>query len=574
VYATMPVPATTPATTRLRNCFCPLVLFFLLSASPLLARGPDPSLRIPLEPLGFQQLPTQFLLAGSSMLTLHYVDDKHLLLTFSTRRLMKRLPDDPPDDQDRPVDAVLLELPSGRILGRTEWRLHDHGQYLWSLGHGRFLLRIRDTLTTFAPLTNLNGGQPFRERPFIATDRRIGAIMLSPDADLLVVESIERKPPAPTGFGSTSAPSYASPVPAASQAPDPTPVLISLFRVSIPPGPGDEVGLHAAGMVRSRTPGRIPATADGYLAIIDQGSQTWAFDFNSYTGKTRQLSPFGSTCRPSPLFVSRSEFIAFGCHGGRAMQVMGAFNMRGEQMWEQSFMETYIAPFFVYAPSRGRFALSRILGHSDVNGSGSLIPEQLSGQSVIVYQTDSGRQILRVDCQPIQRAGQNFALSPDGMSLAIVRADAIEVYGLPPLTPKEQAAVKEAEVMAPEANDAPIRLSTTSAGSSATTESTDQPETQTPAATANPQPPGNADPSAGTANPSNADSSTATHSASPESANPGTHEPSGPVPPATSNQPPAQPPGEDAAQPQEERRKPPTLYNAPSDPPPSPAQPK
>ncbi|MCU1319861.1 MAG: hypothetical protein JWP98_1379 [Edaphobacter sp.] len=550
----MPVPATTSATTRLRHCFSLLVLFFLLATSPLLARGPDPSLRIPLEPLGFQPLSTQFLLAGSSMLTLHYVDDKHLLLTFSTRRLMKRLPDDPPDDQDRHVEAVLLELPSGRILGHTEWRLHDHGQYLWSLGHGRFLLRIRDTLTTFAPLTNLHAGQPFRERPFIVTDRRIGAIMLSPDADLLIVESVERKPPTPTGFESTSAPSYASPVPAASQAPDPTPVLISLFRVSIPPGPGDEVGVHAAGMVRSRTPGRIPATADGYLAIIDQGRQTWAFDFNSYTGKTRQLSPFGSTCRPSPLFVSRSEFIAFGCHSGHSMQVIGAFNMRGEQMWEQSFVESYTAPSFVYAPSRGRFALSRILGHSDVNGLGSLVPEQLSGQSVIVYQTDSGRQILRVDCKPIQRAGQNFALSPDGMSLAIVHADAIEVYGLPPLTPTEQAAVKEAQVMAPEANDAPIRLSTTSAGSSATTESTDQPEqTQTPAATAAPQPPDNTAPSA------------ATDSASPAPANSGTRESSGSVS-ATAPNPPA---AEDAAPPPEERRKPPTLYNSPSDPPPA-----
>src|SRR5258708_7487007 len=262
VYAAMPVPATTPATTRLHHCFSLLVLFFLLATSPLLARGPDPSLRIPLEPLGFQPLSTQFLLAGSSMLTLHYVDDQHLLLTFSTRRLLKRLPDDPPDDQDRHVDAVLLELPSGRILGRTEWRLHDHGQYLWGLGRGRFLLRIRDTLTTFAPLANLPSGQPFRERPFISTDRRIGGVLLSPDPDLLILETIERPPvpsSTPASFGSTPAPAAAPP--ATRQTPDPTPVQINLFRPSIPSASGDQVGLRPGGSVRSRFPRRIPPPA-------------------------------------------------------------------------------------------------------------------------------------------------------------------------------------------------------------------------------------------------------------------------------------------------------------------------
>jgi len=567
----MPVPATTLATTRLRHCSSLLALFFLLASSPLLARGPDPSLRIPLEPLGFQPLSTQFLLAGSSMLTLHYVDDQHLLLTFSVRRLMKRLVDDPPDDQDRHVDAVLLELPSGRILARTEWRLHDHGQYLWSLGRGRFLLRIRNTLTTFAPLANLSAGQPFRERPFIGTDRRIGAVILSPDADLLILQTTERKPPSiptPTSFGSTSSSSAPSSLTqGANPAPDPTPVLISLFRLTVPPGPGDQVGLRAAGVARSRVPGRIPATADGYLAIIDQGRQSWAFDFNSYTGKTKQLSPFDSTCRPSPMFVSRSEFIAFGCHGGNSMQIIGAFNMRGEQMWEQSFLEAYTAPSFVYAPSSGRFALSRILGRSDDSGLGSLSPEQLGGQSVTVYQTDSGRQVLRVDCNPIQRAGQNFTLSPNGMSLAIIHADSIEVYSLPPLSPKEQAAVQEAQMMAPEANDRPIQFSAISTPSPSASESSPDSAPEPPVPSPTPAPD-----QTGSANPSAATSST---SPSPAKPNPSESTDSAPAPapnpPATED--PAHP-EEDPAQPQEERRKPPTLYNSPSDPPPTTSQPK
>src|SRR5262249_47669440 len=143
-------------------------------------------------------LSTQFLLKGSSMLTLHYVDDKHLLLTFVTHRLIPRLPEEPPDDQDRMVDAVLFEIPTGRVLARTSWHLHDHAQYLWSLGHGHFPLRVRDTLTPIAPLANLGTRDPFSQQPFIVSaERRLAALILSPDADLLIIETVKRLPPAP-----------------------------------------------------------------------------------------------------------------------------------------------------------------------------------------------------------------------------------------------------------------------------------------------------------------------------------------------------------------------------------------
>jgi hypothetical protein len=541
----MLVPVFIPALCRPRNRFRILALFLLASIPLLAARNPDPAIRIPLEPIGFPPLSTQFLLAGSSMYTLHYVDDKHLLLTYSVRRLLKRLPNEPPEDQDRYVEAVLLELPSGHVLGRTQWRLHDHGQYLWSIGRGRFLLRIRDTLTTFAPVANMPSGEPFRERPFLTTEGRIGAIILSPDTDLLIIETIPRPQPDPVALPSSFSSTQSSP-----QQADPTPVQINLFRLYNLAGATDQVGLRYSGVSYARSVGRIPATAEGYLAIIDQGRQHWAFDFNSYAGKTNELSPFDSSCRPVPIFVSRSEFIAFGCHGNNTFQVIGGFNMRGEQMWQQTVLDSYFAPAFAFAPSSGRFALSRIISHAQ---SEMLIPELIGGQSVVVYQTDSGKQILRVEALPVQRAGQNFSLSPDGMDLAIVHGDAIEVHHLPPLTTKEQEAVKQAQAAAPPTNDAPIRFSTLTT-TYPVTESNPQPPT--PNATPNPQPQAPPPPPANSANtaPSTTQNTTTN-------------------PPVTSSNPAPATPSADADPDQpEQHRKPPTLYNSPSDPPP--VQPK
>jgi hypothetical protein len=537
----MPVPAFIPAMSRPRSSIRLLALLLLVSAPLLAARNPDPALRIPLEPLGFQPLSTQFLLAGSSMYTLHYVDDKHLLLTYSTHRLLKRLPDEPADDKDRFVEAVLLELPSGHVLCRTQWRLHDHGQYLWSLGHGRFLLRVRNTLTTFAPVANLSTGEPFRERSFLTTDRRIGALIVSPEADLLILETITRPEPDPV-----SLPSVFSSGPPPPQEVDPAPVQINLFRLFNLPGAADQIVARSAGASRARSVGRIPATAEGYLALIDQGRSHWAFDFNSYTGKTSELSPFDSSCRPSPIFVSRSEFIAFGCHANNTFQVIGAFNMRGEEMWEQTLLDSYFAPSFVFAPSSGRFAIGRLISHAQ---SEILIPELVGGQSVVVYQTDSGKQILRVDLLPVQRAGQNFCFSPDGMNLAIVHGDAIEIYRLPPLTTKEQEAVKQAQAAAPPTNDAPIRFATSTTNTSPVTESTSEPSTPTSTPTQQPQSPPPA--------------------ASAATAAPGTTQNTTANPPKTTNTAPATPSGDADPDQPEPRRKPPTLYNAPSDPAPN-----
>jgi hypothetical protein len=450
----MPVPnCPIPTPHRLLRT---LLACLLLLATPLFARGPEPPLRIPLENFGFQPLSPQFLLNGSSMLTLHYVDDKHLLFTFVAHRLIPRLPDEPEDDQDRVVDAILIEIPTGKILARTSWHLHDHAQYLWNLGHGHFLLRIRQTLTTIAPLANLSTPEPFAQQPFlVSAERRFAALILSPEADLLIIESIKRAPLAKTPK-----------TPLFGPMPEPTPLLaeknpvqINFYRIH----PGDDGGpvqRTFAGVVQSRNTGDIPATTAGYLAVVDQGRQHYAFDFHSYAGKIDELSPFDSSCPPAPLFVSHSEFIAFGCRTSQTMHQIGGFNMRGEEMWEQGLFGDYVAPSIAFAPAGGRFALSRMMLRNSAVPDQPVSADEVASQTVVVYQTGTGKQLLRADCSPIERAGQNFALSPNGLALAIVHADAIEVYTLPPLTDKDQTALKLAQASAPAENNLPVHFTT------------------------------------------------------------------------------------------------------------------
>jgi hypothetical protein len=538
----MPVPDSQNSSQR-RLLRTGLACILLLAAIPAFPRGPEPPLRIPLQNLGFQPLSSQFLLNGSSMLTLHYVDDKHLLVTFVVHRLIPRVVDDPEDDQDRVVDAVLLEIPTGNVLARTSWHLHDHAQYLWNLGHGHFLLRIRDSLTTFAPLANLSEKEPFRQHPFLASsERRLAALILSPEADLLIIESIKRIPPEDKPrtplFGLAPAPKFT----------ESNPVQINFYRLHAGDD-GGPVNPSFAGAVHTKNTGDLPVTTAGYLAVVDQGRQHWAFDFHTFSGKLNELSPFDSTCSPAPIFVSHSEFIAFGCRTGQTRQQIGGFNMRGQEMWEQGLFGDFIAPSMAYAPAGGRFALSRVLLRISAVPDQPISADEVTTQSVVVYQTNTGKQLLRADCSPVERAGQNFTLSPNGLALAVVHADAIEIYNLPPLSTKDEAELKLAKASEPEENNLPVHFSQAAV-------STADADAVTPP---NPQP-----------------TSAPTPSAPSDNANlpvlfsPSANQSAQQTPPAA--QTPATPSSGDA--PPEEHRAPPTLYTLPDDKTPASTRPK
>ena len=440
-----------------------LVAWAVLSATAAMARDPDPMVRIPLGPMGYQALAPEFLLAGSSMLTVHFVDKQHLLITFNLRRLMKREVDPPPDDDDRTIGAFLVELPSGKVLARTEWRVHDRLQYLWNLGHGRFLLRVRDQLTVFAPMRVDNPHEAFREAPLLHIQRHIVAILVSSDGDLLTVETTRR----PVGAGSTADDLTRK---------DPAPVQVNFYRL-ISAGEFDKLEAVEAGAIRTRVAVAIPMTTSGFLHVLEGRKASWLFDFDEYAGKVRELAGFDTTCFPRATFVGHGEFVAFGCRGSVDKVDLAGFNLKGEEMWQQNFFDTHVSPTFAFAPAAGRFALGRTIVNGPFDPESPLPASVVTAQEVRVYQSYDGKQLLRTECAPVERAGQNFALSPDGMELAVVRQStarhaatkddgeytdqkaAVEVYALPGLSDKDRAEVKMAESLAPADTGARIDVS-------------------------------------------------------------------------------------------------------------------
>ena len=447
---------------------CMMLACMMLAAGVAEARAAEPVARIPLGPLGYQTLVPEFRLAGSSMLRLDFVDADHLLITFGLRQLMERLPGDPADDDDRTVGAALVELPTGKVLAETQWRLHDRGQYLWELGHGRFLLRVRDRLTVIAPMAASGAGgakDAFREVPLLNIERHIVALMVSANEDLLTVETMKR-----VGAGEAGVAGDVTLVDSAPQGvaqTDTAPVQLNFYRLTST-GAGAE-GLLAtpAGAIRARTAIELPMTTGGFLDVKGGGKDRWLFNFDAHTGSVSELAEWDTTCFPRATFVGHGEYVAFGCRGSAERQALAGFNLKGEQMWQQNFSDEHTSPSFAFAPAAGRFALGRIVVTAAVDPEGPLIEGVVSAEEVRVVESYDGRVLFKIDCTPVERAGENFALSADGLRLGVVRETlvhhaatkdydeyteheaAVEVYALPALTEKDQAEVKAAEAMAP-----------------------------------------------------------------------------------------------------------------------------
>jgi hypothetical protein len=341
-----------------------------------------------------------------------------------------------------------------------------------------FNLRVRSRLTIIDPLGHLASADPFEPQTFLDFSRRIAYISVSPAGDLLTVETVPQpryqKESAASlaaitavttqNTGPAAIPNQAPPSPAPANAFTPPnlepPVEVRFFRLLHLHNPGEPPRLiaQAAGAFAAEHLSRIPVDSDGFLDTSQESSHTWLFDFQSHAGKRLELSPFDTDCAPTPFFVSRSEFVALGCHGDTTKIQLSGFNLRGEEPWISMLSGQEIAPEILAAPDAGRFAFSRILLAATYYDLENLLPEELTAQEITIFQHYDGRTLLKTTATPIQRAGQNFDLSPNGLSFAVIHDSKLDVYALPKLTDKDREQLKLAAADAPEPNDARIQL--------------------------------------------------------------------------------------------------------------------
>ncbi len=419
--------------------FIPGVL--LSTASARAEKPPVPTLRVPLAELGFPGYQMAMLHAGASIATVHLLDKTHVLVTFGLRSLVPRLPGDDEGDSDRLVAGEVIDLTTGKVLARTEWHLHDHGRYLWSAGQGLFVLRSGQELSLFAPLRGLATGTSFQR---VALPHRPGIPQLiesSPDGRILTVQM---QHPEETTDGAEG-----------DEQPKRKRTTIEFYRLTVDQ-PERPVSLKPAGVVGAPGFLRLALDGDGYLWAEEDHRSVWSVSFNEYEGKPQSLAAVHSLCAPTLRLLSRSQFAAVSCRSDQSPQ-LAVYGFDGHENWEEPFGETLQAPTFLTAPTAGRFAFSRLYASSgsETNGSGGGAP---LGEEIRVYQSESGDLLLHVQCDPVARTAENFDLSTDGRTLAVLGSKTLDLYTLPELSARDLKDLAEIEGMRPPEAHGPVVL--------------------------------------------------------------------------------------------------------------------
>ena len=251
--------------------------------------GPKPDLRIPVEPLGYVAPSTFYLTSRLSSISLDFIDKDHLLFTFHLHGLMKRLPNEPRDDEDQMIRAVVLELPSGNVVEKTDWRMHDRLRYLWRLGEGRFLVRQRSNL--------LITDQSLELKPYISSETALQSVQVSPDRKLLVVESETRIVNRPA-VASTVVPTLGEPDP------EPKPIQIYILHADTRSVIAHAETLNAVD---------IPIMAEGHLQAIPSKENKWLIRYVPFHGDERTLIEVQSYCHPTEETISTDVTLVMTC---------------------------------------------------------------------------------------------------------------------------------------------------------------------------------------------------------------------------------------------------------------------
>ncbi len=407
---------------------------------------PKPSARISVEPLGFVPPPRFYLPYRLPSVTLDFLDNSHLLFTFHTAKLMRREVDDPKEDQDQTIRALVLSVPEGRVEAEGTWRMHDRERYLWMLANGHFLVRERNTLYV--------SDKSLVRTTYLHPEGELVSVQLSPDASVLTVQysnplkedeigvAAEGDTPpagAPT-LGPAHAPTLGGATGAASQgaAPHAVPTL------------GDDVAHFPQKPrrytllvidTRNRQPNRVarlqrplvfPLVEGGYLGVEQGKGKQWDVSLAPFGGSARLVtSAVTSTCQPMLSALSETTFVAQTCLPFSSDHLMQAFDLQGHKLWEQLWQSRFAWGSFAYTAAGTRFAYGSIEVNHTLAPLDPIDESSILGQPIGIFSVATGKMDAVLDANPIVSAGENFSLSPDGQKLAILRHGAVEIYDLP-----------------------------------------------------------------------------------------------------------------------------------------------
>lgn len=408
------------------------------AAAPFAPNSPSPAARIDLSTLGYH-VPSRMdrLIEDEASMSLNFVDQNHVLLTFDPKRLLRRLPGCTPDHQDRLMHAAILELPGGKVVKEAEWYLHDRRRYLWPLAPGTFLLRRQNDLYVV--------DSDLHERLLLSSPRDLLWVAVTPDSSQVIVETANESDPV---MSSRALPRSS---PTKTQ-----PKFVARFLDAKTLAPRRTVLLDKVV--------DLNGTNTGYVDLVHNG-EIWLIRFGPGASLRRNIARVRSRTVPDVVYTSDDSLLIGRCAATKCDYGVTSFSVSGSLLWRQHWSRLRSFPAIARDHDGDRFSVSTLQvvpmenkadksrgPDYDPDDAFQLDPVQrdILQQDIQVFETASGNPVLSLTVMPAVQSGRNLSLSADGRRLAVLQDDNLELFDLPPVSAEEQTKFAELKRATPD----------------------------------------------------------------------------------------------------------------------------
>ena len=365
-----------------------VLLFALgLSGSPLRGQGTagsapeaQPQARMDLSLIGFGGLSPSARLAEQSNMSLDFLDDNHILLTFNPKKMFTRLPDCPPAHDDRIIHAAVLEVPDGKVVKEADWYLHDHRRYFWALGSGRFLLRRLNSLYLV--------DSDLHEKLLLTSPRPFLWISVTADSRQIIVERGDGPP---------------------AKAKDPAKPAKPTVKIEFL----DVDSLAVQRVIKSEGVVNLEALSSGFADVIHSKiGKVWLVRFGPSGRERENVTRVRSRCVPDIVFSSGNTVLVGRCAMNSSEYSVSAFTVTGHLLWRQHWSGHRYTPKVRRSEEGSRIAVSSIarvvLDAASAEDDANADADRGLRQHVQVLDTASWSAVLSLEVAQPSLAAQNI----------------------------------------------------------------------------------------------------------------------------------------------------------------------
>jgi hypothetical protein len=358
---------------------------------------------LPVKELGFVPPLDREMYRFDHSAAIAYLGPKNLLLTFNPHNLVPRSAAETTEPSLHTVRAVLIDIDTMRVEHTLDWRVHDAQQYLWSLGHDRVLVHVGRELRMYGP------GLKLQQR--LTLSGSLAFVRVSPSAAYFVVAAIKER---------HSELTHRQIAEAENREPEEDvelKVLDADFKV-------------LATVMRSSREVAPVLSDEGEIRIPTIGKNRWRIVEVTWTGQRHVLAQVNSTCRPEATSLQPNLLFVVGCDRQSDGKWYRMLRPNGKPVLKGWSSSAELEQTASGSAGNSVFAIGIAEAAKPMNAESSFRLSDLKAQEVDVYRVEDGHKLVALKIPSLLPTLQTFALSPDGMQLAVLQQAQIVFYAL------------------------------------------------------------------------------------------------------------------------------------------------